>query len=351
MVGDLPLVQEAWHTDQRVEIARAMPLTAHGHSRPVTHLHFSHLVDDNESYLISACKDNNPMLRDGVTGDWIGTFLGHKGAVWSSRLSTDGALAATGSADFTARVWDPQTGECLHVLNHNHIVKSVAFPVQRKPQFLATGGLEKKLRIFDLSTGSVASTVGDGEPRSPSTNLAGMEIGSGVHTGSIKSVVWNVDYNIITTAAEDKTIRWWDLRAQQMIRSFTTDRDIMSCELSTNMPGDSGDVVLSAATGNTCYFFDGHRPGELLKSINFGHEVASVAINPSARRFVTGGHKDFWIRIYDYDSERELDVQKGHHGPVWTMAYAPDGKVLASGSEDGTVKLWKHCQGPHGLWP
>lgn len=67
---------------------RVVPLTCHGHSRPVTHLSFSQMVDEDSYFLISACKgwslcycvahepfahvysDGNPMLRDGITGDW-----------------------------------------------------------------------------------------------------------------------------------------------------------------------------------------------------------------------------------------------------------------------------------------
>lgn len=262
-------------------------------------------------------------------------------------------MAATGSADFTARVWDPRTGECLHVLNHNHIVKAVAFPVQNNPQVVATGGQERKLRIWDLTrsspTHSPTEVNGDG-PKTPTTSSEALEVGAGEHTASIKSIVWNVDYNILTTAADDKTVRWYDLRTQKVIASYTTDRDITSCELSTNKSDDMDAGYLGVAAGHSGLVFDAARPGELVRQINFDHDIASFAINPATNRFVTGGSKDTWVRVWDFEPQKELDTLKGHHGPIWSVAFSPDNNVFATGSEDGTIKLWKNCREPYGLW-
>jgi serine-threonine kinase receptor-associated protein len=310
-------------------MAKAVPLVAPGHTRPVTHLSFSSINEDGTYLLVSSCKDGNPMLRE-WTGDWIGTFLGHKGAVWSTKLSLDSSRAASGSADFTAKVWDTYSGQPLHSFPHNHIVRTVA--LSPNAQWLLTGGQEKKARIFDV-----------GRPDAePEFLLAQGD--TTTHAGTVKSVVWAGE-NLGVTAGEDGQIKWWDLRTRQLIHNLAFPDAITSMELSleTNR--------LTVTSGKTVAFISAQPNGPQTHSLTLPYAPSSVSIHPiSQDRFVTGSTADEWVRVHAMDGT-EREVLKGHHGPVHCVEFSPDGEMYASGSEDGTIRLWQTTPGKtYGLW-
>jgi len=244
------------------------------------------------------------MLRDGLTGDWIGTFIGHKGAVWSSRLSSDASLAITGSADFSARVWDTFSGACTAELEHAHIVRAVAMPGQGTDR-CATGGMERRVRVWDLNR------VGESQGRVNGDEGRSLEVGKGLHGGAVKSIIWDRrDGNVLTTAADDKMLRWFDLRQpERPIATHAVDGLIGSCELNDALDGMT-DGCMSVAAGKGVYFFDAARPGSLVKKVGMEKEVASVAVSAAGgvRRFVTGGAGDTWVHVWDYDTGAELGM-------------------------------------------
>jgi serine-threonine kinase receptor-associated protein len=66
-----------------------------------------------------------------------------------------------------------------------------------------------------------------------------------------------------------------------------------------------GAATLSVAAGKNVYFFESDRPAALVKKVETKYEVASVAINGRAGKFVTGSPGDTWVRVWDLETETE----------------------------------------------
>ena len=73
-----------------------------------------------------------------------------------------------------------------------------------------------------------------------------------------------------------------------------------------------------------------------------GHQkwVCSVAWNNN-QKILASGSEDETIKLWEVDTGREILTIRGHSGYVNSVAFSPDGKILASGSDDKTIRIWE----------
>ncbi len=66
--------------------------------------------------------------------------------------------------------------------------------------------------------------------------------------------------------------------------------------------------------------------------------VTALTFSPDGR-WIASGSQDRTVRIWETATGRQQRVLKGHTSPVTALAFSPDGQRLASSSEDGTVRI------------
>ena len=263
------------------------------------------------------------------------------------------------------KIWDVKSGRELHTMD----LSASAFEAGFNPdgRMLATLGSMGEIALWDTATGSrlrdlKASPLGNlgsmtgvnpgsmkpgSMPQMPNmadisammTNMMGA-MSAGTMGRSVTSMAFSPDGRILATGGVESKSNF-DLAAM-MSGAQSGQR-----KSSKNAP-DPQDLMKTMkveATGQVVFWdvASGRETGALK---GHGKGVTSVAFSRDGR-LLASGSTDNTIKIWDVASKRELRTLTGHTSNIESIDFSPDGRLLASASDDGATFLWDANTGEH----
>jgi eukaryotic-like serine/threonine-protein kinase len=312
--GSFDQTAKLWDGHSGKELA-----TLRGHTDWVRDVEFS----PNNHYLATANSDHTVRLWKGDTGEFLTVLRGHTGLVNYVVFSPDSKWLASSSTDGTVRVWDVELMAKHGIFRgHTSFVYSVGFSADGR--HIASCGWDSTVRVWDTNTvKEVACMTND--PLSININMT-----------------FNPDGSCIAAYARDYKVHWWNWKSQSLVRSLDPKSDCSDTGVAVSA---SGDRLACGSVGGVVRVWD-PRSGE--ETMELKEEDATwiwdVAFDKTGERLAAanslGNDAKCFIRIWDINSQKPMAELSGHTKTIHAVQFSNDGKWLASGSYDETVRIW-----------
>ena len=325
-------------------------LTLKGHDRPVQSAAYS----PDGQRIVTGSWDYTAKVWDAQSGKELMTLIGHDRGVRSAAYSSDGQRIVTAGGK-TAKVWEAQTGKELMTLKgHGSRVQSATYsPDGRR---IVTAG-DKTAKVWEAQTGqelmtltghavmvtSVAYsadgqrivTAGGKTAKVWDANMGKELMTLKGHGSRVNSVAYGTGQRIVT-GSFDKTAKVWDaVTGQELFTLIGHDEAVTSVAYSAD-----GQRIVTASWDSTAKVWDAQTGQELFTLIGHDSWVASAAWSPNGQRIVTSGADDKTAKVWDAQTGQELLILKGHEGMVLSAVYSPDGQRIATSGADGIVQIY-----------
>ncbi|MCP2340720.1 WD40 repeat domain-containing serine/threonine protein kinase [Actinomadura rupiterrae] len=216
--------------------------------------------------------------------------------------------------------WDLATGQGK--------VAELDFDGWERPYTLSADG-----RIAAAGTRSGTFTIRD--------VLTGKAIGTLPSGTRVQSVALSPDGRLLAYIGQDNSLQVWDVSAKKTVK--TVPNYARSTQSVLLFSADGRDVLLGEGAVKRTRVADAPVKGATLGVPSAVTQIGApvVAVGPSGSTMASSNSTgDYTIYLGPPDDHGSTKLEGGHKGQITTLAFSPDGKVLASGAEDGLVCLW-----------
>lgn len=265
------------------------------------------------SQIAAGFHDGTVHLWETVSGQKLGVLSGNKLLIYAVAFSSDGLRLAAWTYDGEIKIW---------ALNSKRIIASISHPGKVS---CGAWSPDDKLLAAGHTDGTV--TLSGAKPGEKIVTLRG-------HSSQIHALAWNPASTRLASASYDHTVGIWDVAAEKL--SFEPLRH--SHEVTAVAWEPNGKRVATGSIDETVKLWDAASGREELTLRGHQDMVTSVAWGPDGR--LTSGDNFGGMRTFDSTHDQESFMLPGHAVRATSVAWNPKGTRLASGGDDGQIRIW-----------